>query len=170
MGYSGPVGGQPDGVTITTAVGGALKVVDSISRGVVPVGAIIAWHKSFTNTPALPSGFVECNGQVLNDAESVYNTQTIPDLNSGTQRFIRGASTSGTTGGADTVTLAIGNMPAHTHTLTSVNNNSSAGTTGHVVEAGAANNDTVTTSSQGSGTAFSILPSYIQMVWIMRVK
>jgi len=47
----------------------------------VPVGAIIAWHKSMTNTPALPGEWAECNGQVLIDDESVYNEQTIPNLN-----------------------------------------------------------------------------------------
>ena len=60
-----------------------------------PIGSIIAWHKSFTNTPALPNGWVECNGQVLSDAASVYNGQTIPDLN-GSSRFLRGGAVSGT--------------------------------------------------------------------------
>jgi hypothetical protein len=46
-----------------------------------PVGAIVAWHKSMFNTPTLPDGWVECNGQVLSDGESVYNGQTIPNLN-----------------------------------------------------------------------------------------
>jgi len=49
--------------------------------GVVPVGAVVAWHKSFPNTPALPSSFVECNGQTINDSDSPYNGQTAPDLN-----------------------------------------------------------------------------------------
>ena len=60
-----------------------------------PVGSIVAWHKSFENTPPLPDEWVECNGQVLNDPRSPYDGQTIPDLN-GQARFLRGASTSGT--------------------------------------------------------------------------
>ncbi|MEK6616102.1 MAG: hypothetical protein AABZ32_08340 [Bacteroidota bacterium] len=60
-----------------------------------PIGSIIAWHKSFTNTPALPNGWVECNGQTLSDADSPYNGQVIPNLN-GDARFLRGSSTSGT--------------------------------------------------------------------------
>lgn len=67
-----------------------------------PVGALVAWHKSLSNTPAIPSGWVECNGQVLNDAASPYNGQTLPNLNSATQNgstssgmFLRGATTSG---------------------------------------------------------------------------
>lgn len=53
-------------------------------------------------TPYLPDGFVECNGQVLSDSDSPFNGETIPDLNV-TKRFLRGSSTSGTTGGADSV-------------------------------------------------------------------
>jgi hypothetical protein len=59
-----------------------------------PVGCIIAWHKSLSGTPALPAGWVECNGQVLNLQDSPYNDQTIPNLN-GTLTSISGASTKG---------------------------------------------------------------------------
>ncbi len=78
--------------------------IDSIVGGVdaVPVGTILAWHKSFTGTPALPVGYVECNGQVLSDTASPYNGQTIPNLNSPVNAwnsrgsFLRGDTTSGT--------------------------------------------------------------------------
>lgn len=79
--------------------------------GAAPIGTVVAWHKSFTNTPTLATGWVECSGQVLSNTSSVYNGQTIPNLNgasSATPRFIRGALTSGTTGGAET----------HSHTNT----------------------------------------------------
>lgn len=66
-----------------------------------PVGTVIGWLKTFTNTPALPNGWVEANGQILSDSQSVYDGQTMPDLNSGTQRFLRGSTSSGTTGGSD---------------------------------------------------------------------
>lgn len=70
--------------------------------GILPIGVIMAWHKSLTGVPALPSGWVECSGQVLSDAASVYNGQTIPNLNSqvyaGSRgRYIRGGTTSGST-------------------------------------------------------------------------
>ncbi len=73
-----------------------------------PIGAILPWLKSFTNTPALISGWVECDGSVLSDVDSVYNGQTLPDLNGG--EFLRGDATSGGTGGSDTM--------AHTHGVT----------------------------------------------------
>src|SRR2546423_367044 len=79
------------------------------SLGAVPIGSVVSWLKSFPNVPVLPNEFVECNGQVLSDAGSPFNGQTIPDLNgaSGPQCFLRGASASGGTGGADT----------HSHTI-----------------------------------------------------
>jgi len=80
-----------------------------------PIGSVLAWVKSFPNTPALPSGWVECNGQVLDDAESVYNGETIPDLNVA-DRFLRGNATSGGTGGATTINIShFHTQPAHDH-------------------------------------------------------
>lgn len=81
--------------------------LDEIS---VPVGGIIGWHKSFANVPPLPASgkWVECNGQVLADAGSPLNGQTIPNLNGAAggadspghaakvAMFLRGGVTSGT--------------------------------------------------------------------------
>ncbi|GAH18087.1 unnamed protein product, partial [marine sediment metagenome] len=88
----------------------------------VPVGTVLPWLKSYTNTPALPDEFVECNGQVLDDGDSVYDGQTIPDLNGG-NRFLRGAATSGTTGGAATINIAHAHtQPTHTHSVSDSGN------------------------------------------------
>lgn len=117
---------------------------------VVPVGAVLPWLKSYTNTPqTLPSAFVECNGQVLNDTASVYHGQTIPNLNGsgGTKRFLRGSTTSGTTGGSET----------HSHVLPS----------GHVTSTNAG---TQTPNSGTSTDPESTLPSYYEVVFILRVK
>jgi len=81
-----------------------------------PIGSILAWLKSYTNTPqALPDGWMEANGSVISDADSVFDGQNAPDLNGG--EFIRGDATSGGTGGSATM--------AHTHTGTA------SGTTGN---------------------------------------
>ena len=53
-----------------------------------PIGSIVAWAKSLTNTPALPVGWVECDGSVVSDSASVYDGVTLPDLNGG--EFLRG--------------------------------------------------------------------------------
>jgi len=74
----------------------------------VPIGTILAWHKNFPGTPPLPSGWAECNGQVLHLAGSPYDGKTLPNLNggltsisgSGTKgRFLRGWNQSGLTEG-----------------------------------------------------------------------
>lgn len=70
-----------------------------------PVGSIIAWNKSLAGTPALPDGWVECNGQTLSDGASPLNGQVIPNLNAGGNsvfggttgagRYLRGSTSSG---------------------------------------------------------------------------
>jgi len=88
----------------------------------VPVGTVLPWLKTYANTPALPDEFVECNGQVLDDAASVYDGQTIPNLN-GNNNFLRGAATSGGTGGASTNNLAhVHTQPTHTHSVSDSGN------------------------------------------------
>jgi len=68
----------------------------------VPIGTIVAWHKSMSGTPVLPEGWVECNGQTIDDPASPYNGQAVPNLNSAVQdgsinsgMFLRGGPTSG---------------------------------------------------------------------------
>lgn len=121
--------------------------------GLVPVGCVVAYLKSLTNAPALPDEFVECNGQTLSDAQSVFNGVVIPDLNGITggtpvKRFLRGSSTSGTTGGTET----------HSHNLITLVPCYSAGTC-YVIGLCCG----VTCSS-------ATLPSYYEVVWVMRIK
>ncbi len=124
----------------------------------LPLGIIVGWPKSRANMPALPGTWVECNGQVLNDPASPFHGQTIDDLNgaSGPRRFLRGAATSGDTGGAD----------AHTHSLQALD--------------GDHGNFSAVSNSSGEVNALvpgaystesnSSLPSYYEVVWVMRVK
>lgn len=74
-----------------------------------------------------------------------------------TDKFIVAhGSTYTTTGGAAQVTLAIGNIPAHAHTVALGTN---AGTS-FVLGQGTTTGNNVTTSSVGSGTPFDIIPPY----------
>ncbi len=71
--------------------------------GTIPVGGIILWSGAIT---AVPDGWALCDG-----------SQNTPDLRG---RFVMGAGGSGyrgvgTTGGAETVTLSVGQLPAHNH-------------------------------------------------------
>jgi hypothetical protein len=72
----------------------------------VPVGVVLPWFKDIPGVPALGENFVECNGQVLNDPESPLDGQVMPDINTGTQRFLRGGLASGALGGIDSFGLA----------------------------------------------------------------
>jgi hypothetical protein len=67
----------------------------------VPIGAVLPWFKDTPGVPALPANFVECNGQILSDSESPLDGQSMPDINTGAQRFVRGGPNSGGIGGID---------------------------------------------------------------------
>ena len=113
-----------------------------------PVGCIAGYLKSLPQMPALPGTWVECDGQVINDAASPLNGVVTPDINgaAGPQRFLRGASTSGGTGGADMLSIP-SEVP--------VDNNGEASTT---------------TVVSGPQADLPMLPSYYEVVWVMRVK
>jgi hypothetical protein len=147
-----------------------LEVDGAISGfGIVPIGSIIAWHKSFANTPSLPDGWVECNGQTLSDADSVYNGQTIPDLN-GDGRFLRGNSTSGTTQAATRIPnvfpVGSSNEVWAPDLSLFVSNEDDAGSSASALEFNA---DTVGSNNVGKRD-FSVRPINMSVVWIMRVK
>ena len=102
----------------------------------VPVGSIIAYHPGYyvngtngtftlvgpsTNDAAginsyLPAAWRVCNGAELNDSGSpIFNGagRYLPNLTD--SRFIMGSTSSGSVGGANSVTLATGNLPTHSH-------------------------------------------------------
>jgi hypothetical protein len=121
--------------------------------GYVPIGGIIAWAKSLTGVPALNAGYVECNGQTLSDTASLLNGQVIPDLNGALgdkiQRFLRGAATSGGTGGTES--------HCHCYNLCCT-----------MVASGSGAYPACCTCGVTCPTA--TLPSYYQVVWICRIK
>ncbi|VVB59066.1 Uncharacterised protein [Candidatus Anstonella stagnisolia] len=79
------------------------SVNENLGSPAVPIGGILPWAKTLAGVPAIPAGFVQCDGQTLSDADSPLNGQTMPALNAATQ-FLRGNSTSGSTGGSATHT------------------------------------------------------------------
>lgn len=94
----------------------------SLETPTVPIGSPIPWLVS-----AIPSGYLEFNGQPITAAEhpELYDLfgDTLPDLR---DRFLVGASTTkpvGSVGGVEQVTLtaAQSGVPAHSHLLNSAN-------------------------------------------------
>lgn len=130
----------------------------SSSTIIAPIGTILPWLKSYTNTPqALPTGWVECDGAVLSDGDSVYDGQTLPDLNGG--EFLRGAATSGGTGGSST----------HTHTVSGGTGGPSQSSSVDAAGATARATDSHT-HAVATTDATSTLPTYYNVVWIIRIK
>ncbi len=157
---NGHVDEDPNNIMADTLIAGTTLVEkESRSIGDTPIGGIVAWAKTLSGVPNLAEGWVECDGSVLIDSQSSLNGQTIPDLN-GDNRFLRGEATSGGTGGSETHThgvniesnAALGgsNVPKGTGTIREVNDHT------HVVN--------------GTSAATSTLPTYYEVVWIMRVR
>lgn len=137
-------------------ISGTLASFDATNRngiGLVPVGAIIPYfpgsfgagaNTTYTNRVGAGNtvaqinallnsvGWYVCNGASLNDASSpIFNGagRFLPDLTD--DRFIQGATTAGTAGGANTFTptgtisgitinaftISSSNLPTHTHTI-----------------------------------------------------
>ncbi len=149
-----------------------------------PIGSILAWHKSFANTPALPDGWAECNGQVVADPSSPYTGQALPDLNGGT-RFLRGASSSGAMQ-SDQLQSHKHNDSGHGHSIMRprwFNNESQDGDHMYNTTDGVAYSNTTNTSTGHAqigdpvtSTGGSIRrgnetrPTNMAVVWIMKIR
>ncbi len=160
----------------------ALDVNGAISGfGIVPIGSIIAWHKSLFASPILPEGWLECNGSVINDIASPFNGMTIPNLNN-EGRFLRGSNNSGTLQD-DAVQAHKHNESGHSH-IVSVNGHGQAGGYGNYGTSYNGNADISTSaayvdlgnpvdSGTGAGTvriANETRSINMSVVWIMRIK
>ena len=119
-------------------------------------GMIMLWYGS---VGSIPSGWVLCDG----------NNST-PDLRN---RFVVGAGTGGSyspgdTGGANSVTLTVAQIPAHTHTY----ERTDVGINVNDRQWPASNNDcdmtTQNTSSTGGGQSHENRPPYYALCYIMK--
>lgn len=129
-----------------------------INRNARLIGEIKAWDKTFSGVPSLANQGIdwinEANGQVVTDASSPLVGKTLPNLNNSgggaTNRMLRGAPTSGTTGGIDTT---------HTHTILL-----SSGASSGPGAPCASSTSTVTTS------AIDARPAFYTVVWGYVIK
>ena len=155
-------------------ISGGLTVRSSGSfagYGTIPVGGIIMW--SGRN---VPDGWALCDGREVNGIRT-------PNL---VDRFIYGSNTSdvGQSGGSASVTLTVGNLPAHNHLYagddhidyihdSSYNAGANVSSRPGGYDANSTDHGLGTifrTSNTGSGQSFSILPPYYKLAFIMRVK
>jgi len=141
----------------------------ALANYIAPIASIIAWAKNIKTGLTIPACWVECNGQTLNDSESILNGILIPNLN-GQNRFLRGNSTSGETGGEEKHTLTINEMPRHNH---DINAGGSSGVASGVQPTPA----TTPTPSYsnlirytGDDAPHENRPPFYDIVWIIRIK
>ena len=132
-----------------------LLKIDGTAGGIVPSGAIIMWSGAAN---AIPTGYVLCNG-----------SNNTPDLRN---RFIVGAGSPdyspGDTGGADSVTLTVDQIPAHTHTYIDqyvVINNGYRPWPANNNDCAARN---VNSGSAGGGQSHENRPPYYALCYIMK--
>ena len=146
----------------------------------IPRGVIVMWSGDTTNIPA---GWALCN-----------NTNNTPDLSG---KFIVGVGSNGTntysvsnpSGGRDSVTLTVGQIPSHSHTVTdpghthqyntfsqvSGNNADSGGdvsakdNNSRTVSASQNSTTGITIQSTGEGQAIDIRPKYYALCYIMKL-
>lgn len=152
----------------------------------IPVGAVLPWHKSLFYSPAtLPSNWVECNGQTLDDADSPLDGRQIPDLNGATDEhggkglFVRGGTASGTYQ-EDQMQSHKHNDSGHTHVYKTRNfygggggqsGSNYYGDYNHNINTGYANlTDPVESSGGVVRHGNETRPANMSMVWIMRIK
>ena len=147
-----------------------------------PIGGVIAWLKDLSGVSSLSGNWAECNGQTISDGQSPLNGVTLPDLNgsSGDQTFLRGNTSSGSTGGSDTHNHSIG---SHTHNFTISDITATTPLpTLQYVDTGTTNsrdtfNDTdtyalsgTTDGATGTTSTEDNIPTYYEVVWIIRIK
>jgi hypothetical protein len=147
LGASGAVSTTLSAVRIGTAISATRLIIDIRQDDRAPLGTIRAWHEDMTGMPSnmISAFWKSCEGAAISDAESPFNGQNLPDLNT-TQSFLRGSTTTGTVAGADT----------HTHTI---------GSQGTNIETGAVINELNTTTDAGS-----TLPKHMTVKWLMKIK
>ncbi len=122
----------------------------------IPSGMIMIWSGAAN---AIPSGFVLCNG-----------SNSTPDLR---DRFVVGAQNAysvGATGGADSVTLTVSQIPSHNHSVTfpitapqgGIPSNNSFGCNHN------SSGMTRTSSSVGGGGSHENRPPYYALCYVMK--
>ena len=118
-----------------TINGSAVSLGGSVSISGSLLGEIKAISSNLTGSYSIPSsgvvdsdGFMYCDGSAIPGGNSV--SGSVPDLTD--NRFLRGSTSAGSTGGSESFTLSTSQLPSHTHTGTTATANSHNHTGGTV--------------------------------------
>jgi hypothetical protein len=143
-------GDIPSGAIITLIYDGTYW---QLQGNFTPSGIINMWSGTLAN---IPTGWVLCDG-----------SNSTPDLR---DKFVRGAANGanpGSTGGSDSITLSIDNLPSHSHhynTFTSGGSlafNNASSNWQYVTN--------VDSEAVGGGVAFDNKPAYYAIAFIMKI-
>lgn len=140
-----------------------------LQTNVVPVGGIIPFDKDLEASLQEEENFVPCDGRTINDSESPLDGLTIPNLN-GDNRFLRGNSSTGATGGADLVTLGSSEMPSHSHTTDAISGIVDGGGEDAESFADGTGSTDATIDPTGNDSAHENRPPYYDVIYVIRIK
>ena len=163
--YKNTVGPSASGIYVKRDGAWVELLLQSNTGSVTPIGSIIMWPSS---TAPDSTFWKECNGQPLSKSAyqtlwgllgSTYGTETstdfyIPDLR---DRFIRGSTSVGSTGGASSVTLGISNIPEHSHSLSNHTHGIGAHTHGVNISGSGTSGSAGSHNHQGDGSANGVV-------------
>lgn len=145
------------------------KTIDS-ALSILPVGTILAWHKSLENTPVLSSHWKECDGTRIEDPDSPYYNLDAPDLNENAL-FLRGSHESGLTEAQDWKALKIASThiaaEGYTHGPTVVPKDVTE--SGHIF-GGYWNSHPANSLYFSYDTEGEIRPINMRVTWIIKIK
>lgn len=176
-------------VTTEKIADGAITEAKMAPGVAVPIGAVVSW---WGNSGSTPNGWQLCDGSTVTDTQSPLKGLVLPDLR---DRFVRGATgnvrASAQTGGQDQITLSVDQMPRHSHGVIDPGHshaiNGIPGWGAGPQNAGLARTDGnspqnawamsissattgISISEAGGGNAVAIVPRFVGLVYIIRVK
>lgn len=145
---------------------------------IVPAGIAV-----FSPSGQVPTGWLELNGQSITQANdpnlfAIYGG-TLPDMRGRMGLGANGSHAVGTTGGAETVTLSVAQLPSHSHTITDPGHVHTALVASSTNTAGAAAGTSVagntgsavtgiTVNNTGSGNPVTTISPFYTGKWIVK--
>ena len=177
LGAAGAISTTQSSIKVGVADGTTALYIDIVQDDRDAVGTVKSVLLTLAGTPTLTAFWHLCDGTVLTagaaDPESPLNGQTIPDLNAsaGTARFLRGATTSGGTGGTETHQHKLGLVISSTN-LYAIDGGKYGGS-GNFVQNWRGPQDGSGTSTVGPevySETVGTLPSYYEVVWVIKIK